>query len=1020
MRKLVPIFVTLFLLVGVFAVYFLMQAKFGFSTDDKGSADQFPGSNLDSGQMIKPGTGAWSKQFDREGNLYYQFKCQYYDPQPDGTVKVTSPVIQFFLSGGQLMQIEGRDGIIRFAQGADKGVLNNSPTEPPRYGSLRDVVVKLFNSTAPQNPDDVEMTMTMSNAQFDNDTYRLFTQEYVDDKGKVWHEDDIPVTVSARDYAFTGSGLVLYWNDIDKRLKSLEIAHGKDLTLYDAGNLSPAAATSPPPPPPGPIAPPVAAPVSPPVPTASLSEPQQRYTATFYKQVRIIQGRDGLAEADQMDVDFAARGENSPPAAQPPVPAAVTSAPSSSNPSVARTTQPAPQPTHIYWEGPMRMVPTDLTNAAPLADGKAIVRLVGSPVKVHQSATDGGQVVDLRCDDLRYRTGDSTAHLSGDVFLKQTRADGVASTVSGRDLEFSRLTHLAQFSGPGKTNFPDPNDPKSVLKADWDKSCTVRFYDLANNQTEVEHADLEGDVVVDHPRFRLSARNDVQLNFDQPGGSDSRQSASPPLREITAEGDADCIVHEANNQDRQISGQRLELLREPGPDGKLYARQIVCTGSVHAQQDNEQLTADKLQIALLPTTRKNNPDDELAGEVALDRLEASNNVVVEGKDGSGARADDLIVQMVDDHPHVKLVGSADRPAKVKNKTSTLTGWTIQFAPHDQTAFIDGPGAYDGLQQAQNPSETPRPLKLTWLRNASLDGQNNSVVVNGGVTAKSDDGLTHQSAGCDRIVATLADVTPTTAPATRPARAEGIADDSDFMKNKQIKLLSLEMEPAANSDGKQPMAKVQSYSEDARGYLLHQYDLLSRKIDIDPSAKLVEVDGPGDIFAKEQSAPATPSATEPSESAIGGNGDTAIDWKKRFIYDDAVHAATIQGDITIVHNGIGPKAQSLRIDHADLVVADFYSNASAKIAGRADQTAAPNLKHLTATGPMTIRTADKTINCGELDFDPAGQTLTCRGGKLGKVTVVDNNDLNGGAFDEATLDIKTNELKKMTNATGQGR
>jgi hypothetical protein len=1014
MRKLIPIVVTLAILVGAFAFYFLMQAKYGYSADDAKPADQFPDSGLDSNQMIKPGSGAWSKQFDKFGNLYYQFKCGYYDPQPDGTVKVTSPVIQFFLSGGQLMQIEGKDGIIRFAQGTDKGMLNNSPTEPPRYGSLRDVIVKLFNSTSLQNPGAPEMTMTMTNAQFDNDTYRLFTQEYVDDTGKVWHEDEIPVTVSAKDYAFNGSGLVLYWDDIDKRLKSLQIAHGKDLTLYDAGDLSPKPAA------PAPVATPITGPAQPAgtEATASPPEPRQRYTATFYDRVRVIQGGDQLVEADRMDVDFAPKGAGAPVSAQSPAPA--TAPTISASPSVAPpTTEPTPQPIHIHWLGPMRMVPTDLANAAPLADGKAIVGLIGSPVKVHQTAAENGQAIDLQCNDLRYRTEDSSAHLSGAVEIKQTRADSVVSTVSGEDLEFSRLAHLARFEGPGTTRFPDPNDPKSVLNADWQKRCTVRFYDMANNQTEIKHADLEGNVVVDHPRFRLSARKDVRLNFDNPGKADSGRSSSPPLREITADGDADCIVHEANNQDRRISGQTLKLTRDPGPDGKLYARQITCNGSVYAEQDNEQLTADGLQIDLLPTTRKSNSTDQLAGEVALDRLAAWNNVQVKGKDGSYASADNLEVRMVDDHPQVKLLGSADRPAMVKNKTSTLTGPTIQFAPHDQTALIDGPGTYDGLQQQQNPKEAPRPLKLTWQQNASLNGINNRVVVNGGVTATSDDGLTRQSAACDRIVATLVDVAPTTAPATRPANPEAVADGADFMKNKQVRLLSLEMAAPADSDTKPPMASVQSYAQDASGYLLHQYDLLSRKIDFDPQAKQLNVDGPGRILAVEQS---PPSATQPaaqSPSAIGGNGNTAIEWLKRFNYDDAAHSATIDGDITIVHQGVGPKAQSLQLFHADRVVADFYSEPATKPSS-AELPAAPRLKQLTATGPMIIRSGDKTIDCGELDFDPVEQILTCRRGQLGKVTVVDANDLSGSAFDEAILNLKTNELQKMTNVTGQGQ
>ena len=49
-----------------------------------------------------------------------------------------------------------------------------------------------------------------------------------------------------------------------------------------------------------------------------------------------------------------------------------------------------------------------------------------------------------------------------------------------------------------------------------------------------------------------------------------------------------------------------------------------------------------------------------------------------------------------------------------------------------------------------------------------------------------------------------------------------------------------------------------------------------------------------------------------------------------------------------------------------------------------------------------------------------QTLDCRKGRLAKVTIVDNNNLNGITYDEASLDLKTNELIRMTNATGQGQ
>ncbi len=237
MRKFLPILLSLVVLVGLFIAYFWLQPKFGELMGNSKKADKFAPLNDDKNAFIKPGTGAWVKQYDAKGQLYYQFKSDYYDPQPDGTVKVTHPVIQFFLSNSQVLQIEGVDGDIRFAPGTDKGMMSNSPTDPPRYGNLRHVDVKIFSSPAQQAQNLADMTMTMTNAQFDNDTYSLFTQEYSRPDGRIVHADEVPVTVNAKDFAFTGSGLIMFWNDVDKHLKSLEIAHGTDLTVYNASRV---------------------------------------------------------------------------------------------------------------------------------------------------------------------------------------------------------------------------------------------------------------------------------------------------------------------------------------------------------------------------------------------------------------------------------------------------------------------------------------------------------------------------------------------------------------------------------------------------------------------------------------------------------------------------------------------------------------------------------------------------------------------------------------------------------------
>ena len=376
--------------------------------------------------------------------------------------------------------------------------------------------------------------------------------------------------------------------------------------------------------------------------------------------------------------------------------------------------------------------------------------------------------------------------------------------------------------------------------------------------------------------------------------------------------------------------------------------------------------------------------------------------------------------------HVTLLGSPSRDAMLKNKTSTMTGPVIHFSPHDQTASIDGPGTFDGLQQPKDPRQKPRPLKLTWHEKATLDGKTNQVLAIGDVSAGCGRaGGSSDSAACGRILAMLVDVAPVTrpanSPATQPAESDPFGADGDFLKNKQIKTLSLLADEADSSATTRPTAQVQSLLTDADGYRLHQYDLLGRRINYDVSTKRLTVPGPGRIFATEQAPPSRQAAAD-NGSGIGGHGSTSIQWQKQFIYDDTGHAALIAGSVTIVHWSDAAKPQRVRLDNADIVQAEFAASNPPATRPDAEINDAPDrkLKSLTAVGAMTVRTTDKTIFCGEIDFDPAQQTLTCLGGELGKVTIVDDNNLAGGACAEAIFNMKTNELKKMKDVTGQGR
>ena len=78
----------------------------------------------------------------------------------------------------------------------------------------------------------------MPNAVFDNDTFRISTEAYTDESGKRIEADQVPVVVRGRDYDFSGRGLVIRWNQLDRKLQLLEVAHGESLTVKNLDALS--------------------------------------------------------------------------------------------------------------------------------------------------------------------------------------------------------------------------------------------------------------------------------------------------------------------------------------------------------------------------------------------------------------------------------------------------------------------------------------------------------------------------------------------------------------------------------------------------------------------------------------------------------------------------------------------------------------------------------------------------------------------------------------------------------------
>jgi len=1064
MRTILLIVGTFILLMAGFLIYLGFQPRFSENAKIALEGSTLaPGRTAEDGSMMGPGTGAWVKQYNRQGRLEYQFRSDVYDPRSDGMVYVTRPVIQFFMGGGQILQIEGEDGLISKPPGADRDSLAGAPVDAPRYGNLRHVTAKIFASAADLARGAQNLTMTMTNGQFDNDTFRLFTQEYTEANGHVVHKDEVPVTVRSKDYQFDGSGLVMFWNDLNKQLKSLDIAHGKQLTIYNASAFSvttEAPTTQPVPAAPtaaptevaaaspilaaSPIQPaaPGMAPAVPPQPLAipvpqTQPESRERYFATFNENVRIFQNGKQLVGANLMSVDFAVKGQNeeattqpgeaviapsaAPPSA-PPAPVAATANPSPTplatppgNPPA--TTQPQRQPPMIvYWDGPLHVVPTDIATAPPLEDGKSIVHLVGTPVMVHQPGNSQQQATDVQCTDLFYRTADAGGTLSGSddfpLVITQRRESGAPSVITGQAAEFSRLDRLATIQGAGRAQLPDPNDPKSVLDARWQQSCKVHLADSAQGQMQIESADLAGDVRVNHPRFDLDSR-ELTLHFDTsaPGTHGAEKSANvqqQQLRQVVAQGDARCTVHDPDHPPRHIVGQRLEVLTDRDEHGQLYAKTVLADDGVEAEQDQQKLLADHLRIALLPKPQTNSSaasDVDMASDAELQQLIAKGNVRVSGKDKSSAQGDYLQLDKVEGHSRVTIRGS---PATVANKDSTLVGPEIRVWPDQKISSVVGPGILDTSQQPADPNANPRPLHVTWANSAALDGNSNDVLITGAVAAVSSppDAPVDRAQG-GRLLLHLSDA-PTTQPGERSATSRPEDDiggsDFNFMRNKQVQSFSF-----------LDKARMDSTLTDDHGTKLSELNIQGERIDFDNTAQKLTVPGVGIMLAFKHQAESA-AATQPS--SFGGEGITRFDWQTKFVFDQSARTATIEGGVVIQHVDEGKDRRQVRLD-APLVQATFESPGATRPA-QDNEEAAMQLRQMTASGGVTVKTVDKTITAGNVEYDAHRDLLICRAGEQGTVHLIDELHPAGLDADEVWLNVKANTIEKIVNLSARGR
>ncbi|MCC6238706.1 MAG: hypothetical protein IT448_00170 [Phycisphaerales bacterium] len=680
MRSSLLIVGTLALLIGLFFGYTMLQTSpVVVKPPTSLSDDPLIAPPDDPQTLIGSGESAWVEMRDQKWRVISRFRASRYDPRKDGRVHVADPQAVFFMSNGQRLRVSGRDGIVamsRLPQPGENPRNLGSANQAPTRGELHDVRIDLFDSQqaldqdSPENPTQI-LRLTMDNAAFDNETARIFTSDTEIDSRAV-SADRVPVVVTGRDYDFSGQGLTLRWNEKDRQLDFLEIAHGDRLVIknpqvlqrtsishqtrevsasalpvqFSASDSPTASGTA------GNNRPAIQLAVADhsiaagrAMGDAIAADQQQQtdvpqaapaYRATFTENVRILRSQVETARADELFVDFnlgharqaltnektatqPAAESTAAPAAAPATRAGAISPVPPSSPSADEPTTET-QPITILWTGPLtvEILPE---NAPQPAAGAANIHMVGSPLQLFQ------ETARLQARSMTYDTSAEQLSLDASDIYPLVMDDGKGATVESRSLLYSLPNRTVTFSGPSRALLPIRSATvaqSQVLSARWNQQCILHLADGRLESLVARRIELVGQVDVDHPLVKLKAD---RLDMLMDDGADPIDNAVPDhaqsptapsvermqLKQLTATGQAWCQILNEQQVQQTISADQLMVSTQADTNGRLFVRQAQADGNVVASDSRQTFKAGHLIATLLPSSAAATDTDMVAG-----------------------------------------------------------------------------------------------------------------------------------------------------------------------------------------------------------------------------------------------------------------------------------------------------------------------------------------------------------------------------------------------------------------------
>lgn len=987
-----------------------------------------------SGNSVGASEKGWIQSFDKKtGELASEFRTDHLDPAVENVVHVTNPEARFYGKDGQVLTLSATDGDITMAETAKRqDRLGSMQSQPPSHGILRNVTLGLLETPESETP---ILVATLPIIAFDNDTLRLNTVPLPVKDAPEIPADQVPVTVRGRDYDFDGQGLVIRYNQRDRRLEYLEVAHGKRLVIKNpkafGGQFSSA----------GPLlmdnGRPIeltdADPETAPRMTAEERERRRQrrellarraaasqaalaatrparelfaYTTTFFDNVKIKEADAQVGSADQMTAVFTFDADKHA-ATQPTTRTASTQADGSlightepttrparrahaTQPTTHAVVQPSSQPARrvaaslpttgpagpveITWTGKLTVVPTRFAESGLNSTADRIVKFIGKPVTLQrQGSTVVAAYIWAALEGDRFNaTPDETTpqvtlkDANGTTLVTESiESDGVDAILHGKSTADLMLTN---------------EQPAKPLHATWTELATIRMSENADGKRSVDRAVFRGQVNVDHPQLKLNS-DTLALGFapDAAGGE-------PTISTVRADGQVRAAVTKDDGSVQTINASTLDLGTAPGQGNNIALRTLHARGDVVAQDPQQTLKTDDLDITLAAKTATTQPSDL----TAVEKMTATGRVNFSSSQSGSVKADRLVVEQIAGQQWLTVTGT---PATITNADGTFSGSgnTIRADAAGTAATIDGPGRMIGLQKNSD-GKAGQPLEVAWSKSMVFDGPSNSAKIDGDVvvTTLGNDG-SHNFAKGQTLDITFADAVKTAAAtqkATTPLAGAG----------KQVKSLTL-LSPANETV---ELSSLLYNSADASKLIRRTYLYVPRiTVDVNPdgSPGAMNVPAGGQMLYEDVSA-----TTQPAGPA--GNGTIAMEWKKSLTYDPAKKQAVLDGDVAVVRQAQNGDRMELR---APKLVADV-------VGGQTPQGL--QLQKVTADN-ATMQANQVSIDAPTAVFDPGKNLLIAKGTPRVPVQLHEERQgMSRGSFGEIWWNMKTNQPEKLINVSAE--